>query len=91
MLFFSQVLNEIDKKRKEKAEKNKKEMEKLSAGATTTTSGLKYLILQKGDGEKPKKEIGFQYIILDILQMGQNLIHLLIEKRLLNFLLVWDK
>jgi peptidylprolyl isomerase len=52
---FSQALNEIDKKRKEKAEKNKKEMEKLSAGATTTTSGLKYLILQKGDGEKPKK------------------------------------
>ena len=52
---FSEQLEIIEQKEKEKAAKAKEEIDKISKGATTTKSGLKYFILEKGDGEKPKK------------------------------------
>ena len=52
---FSDQLEIIEQKEKEKAAKAKEEIDKISKGATTTKSGLKYFILEKGDGEKPKK------------------------------------
>ena len=54
-LVFNKKLEELNNKEKEKAEKLKKEIEKLASGATTTPSGLKYIMLEKGNGEKPKK------------------------------------
>ena len=52
---FSDQLEIIEQKEKEKVAKAKEEIDKISKGATTTKSGLKYFILEKGDGEKPKK------------------------------------
>ncbi len=52
---FDAKQKEFVKKEQEKAEKFKKEIEKLFPDATTTSSGLKYIILEKGNGEKPKK------------------------------------
>jgi len=52
---FNEKQKEIEKKEKEKAEIMKKEIEKLFPDAATTSTGLKYIMLEEGKGEKPKK------------------------------------
>ena len=52
---FNQKMEYYKKLEMEKMEKQKKEMEKISTGASTTDSGLKYIINKEGDGPKPTK------------------------------------
>ena len=53
---FTAQLEVIKNEELIKTEKLQKEIEKLAEGATSTPSGLKYIIITQGDGEKPAKE-----------------------------------
>jgi peptidylprolyl isomerase len=52
---FSDKLKDIEKEAQLKAAKQKEEIEQMAKGGTSTASGLKYFIIEKGDGDKPKK------------------------------------
>jgi peptidylprolyl isomerase len=51
---FKEKQEEITEKKKLDDQKQAEEFLKLTEGATTTESGLKYFILKQGDGEKPQ-------------------------------------
>ena len=51
---FKQKQEEITEKKKLDDQKQAEGLSKLTEGATTTESGLKYVILKEGDGEKPQ-------------------------------------
>ena len=51
---FKNTQEKAEKVEEEKAKKLKKEMEELTKGANTTSSGLQYIITKQGNGPKPK-------------------------------------
>ena len=53
---FKEKQEEITKNKKLADQKQAEELLKLTEGTTTTESGLKYLILKQGDGEKPQSD-----------------------------------
>ncbi len=52
---FEQFRSEGDKRRQEAAEKAAAEVDKLAAGFEKTDSGLRFKMIQKGDGKKAEK------------------------------------
>jgi len=51
---FKEKQEEIKNQKLLSAQKQSEEIKKLTEGATETESGLKYIILEEGDGEKPQ-------------------------------------
>ena len=52
---FEEKQEYYQKEEEEKKKAQQKEMEELTKGATTTPSGLKYIITEQGRGAKPKQ------------------------------------